>query len=127
MRLLLTGLLLLICGAGYNYSPSGSLSQDSQSKCPKIWIEAPIYVDQRVLPFKVHLSGGDCTLPTPTYKWAVHGGEIKEGQATTSITVINFDVCKKTVTALIDVGGLPEGCSSTASASISVRCIPGRQ
>jgi len=120
--------LLLIWSVDYNDSRTGFLLQEPQSRCPKIQVDAPpaIDADKGTLAFTVKLLGGDGTIPALTFKWTVHNGEISEGQGTATVTVINFDLCKKTLVALIEVGGLPEGCATTASSSMSVRCLPER-
>ena len=120
MRVQLLGLVILICCVGQGNLAPPSLSRSSQSACPTVAIECPADIDKSVLLFKVKISGENVTNRALTYKWHVYGGEIKEGQGTSAVSIINFDLRRKTLTVVVDVCGLPEGCAGNASCSISV-------
>jgi hypothetical protein len=120
MRSHFLGLVLLTCFVGHGDLASAFLSRASQSACPTVSVECPADIDKSELVFRVKLSGGNVTEGL-TFKWTVHGGEIKEGQGTSCVSITNFNLPQKTLTVAVEVGGLPEGCASTASCSISVR------
>jgi hypothetical protein len=52
------------------------------------------------------------------YNWTIHGGEIVEGQGTTSVSVLR-NVQGQSLMVTVNVSGLPDGCSNTASESAS--------
>ena len=112
--------LVLVSSAWLNVHPVFAVySSESQSVCPTIQVECTDDIDKKVLVFKAKLSGGDVS-PSVTYKWSVHGGEIKDGQGTPTVTISNFTLRQKSLTVVVEVGGLPETCSSKASCTISV-------
>jgi hypothetical protein len=109
---------LSLCNCAY-LLPAVAL-HSSQSDCPRITVEAPKDIEGRELIFKVKVSGRKLTDSTLTYKWSVYGGEMKEGQGTSSVTIVNFDLRGKSVTVVVEVGGLPAKCkSNSASCTIS--------
>ncbi len=58
-----------------------------------------------------------------SFNWTVSTGEILEGQGTSSIKVSKKDYNENT-TATVEIEGLPEGCSNTASETGAVcRCM----
>jgi hypothetical protein len=86
-------------------TPSG---EDSVSPGTRTW-------------FSVDLNGGDANA-VPTYKWYVSAGKISKGQGTPSIVVDTTGLkAGETVTATIDVGGLPRGCSYSQAYSTSIK------
>jgi hypothetical protein len=69
----------------------------------------------------VNVSGGDPNLNLK-YKWQVSAGKITSGQGTPQITV---DIqTGETVTATVEVEGLPPECDRTESCSLSIVCDP---
>ena len=111
-------LVLSLC----NYAPRlPAVALHTLQDCPTITVEAPKDIDGRELIFKVKVSGPKLTGSTLTYKWSVYGGEMKEGQGTSSVTIVNFDLRRKSVTVVVEVGGLPANCKgNSASCTISV-------
>ncbi len=91
----------------------------SQSDCPTIMVEAPKDIDGSELVFRVKMAGGNVT-ESLTYKWTVYGGKMKEGQDTSSVTITNFDLRRESVTVVVEVGGLPSKCATSASCTTSV-------
>lgn len=120
MRAQLLGLVILLCWLGQGDPTAASLSRNSQTACPTVAVECPSDIDTSVLRFKVTISGEKVTNQALTYKWSVHGGEIKEGQGTSVVSITNFDLRKNTLTVVVDVCGLPDGCGGNASCSVSV-------
>lgn len=120
MRARLLGLVILLCCLGQGNPTAASFSRCSQTGCPTVSVECPADIDKSVLRFKVKISGEKVMNQALTYKWSVHGGEIKEGQGTSVVSITNFDLRKETLTVVVDVCGLPEGCGGNASCSVSV-------
>jgi hypothetical protein len=116
----LLGLVILTWCLGQGNPTPASLARSSQSACPTVAVECPSDIDKSVLVFKVKIAGEKLANSAMTYKWSVHGGEIREGQGTSAVSITNFDLRKKTLTVVVDVCGLPEGCAGNASCSISV-------
>ncbi len=116
----LFAILLLVFMLWNSAIPSlGNRWPTEQSDCSTISVEAPENIDSRELIFKVKIAGGK--KETLTYKWSAYGGEIKTGQGTTSVTIVNFDLRRKSVTVVVELGGQPAKCESkTASCTISV-------
>ncbi len=89
-----------------------------QETCPVISIDCPdgkSLGDQQIV-FKATVP--DMVREKITYRWKVSRGEIKEGQGTTSITV-EAEKGLGSLTATLEVGGLPEDCHDTASCTMS--------
>ena len=88
--------------------------------CPTISISCP--TDQVVAgtpaTVSVNLTGGGNF--NATYTWTVSAGTITSGQGTPSITVDTTNAAGQTITATVDIGGLPPECDHTRSCSFSV-------
>jgi hypothetical protein len=91
--------------------------------CPFISISCPTDLLMCGAPatVSVNVSGGDPNLNLK-YKWRVSAGKIVAGQGTPQITV---DIqTGETVTATVEVEGLPPECDRTESCSLSIVCDP---
>jgi hypothetical protein len=93
--------------------------------CPEISISCP--TDQ-VAPgtpatVSVNLTGGDPNASV-TYNWSVSAGTITSGQGTPTITIDTTGLAGQTVTATVELGGLPPACDRTRSCSFSVVAPP---
>jgi hypothetical protein len=55
-----------------------------------------------------------------TFNWTVSAGKITNGQGTTLITVDITGAGGQSITATVEVGGIPDGCGNKASCSIIV-------
>ena len=108
---LLLLLFVLSVGAPRAYSQS----------CPQFSVACPDSIDTSPVTFAVRT--GDDLSNKRTFKWTVWGGEITGGQGTSSITVDVTGFGGKSITATVEVGGLPDGCGNTASCSLIV-CTP---
>lgn len=88
--------------------------------CPEISISCPTGDVQPGSPatVSVNVSGGGN--PSVTYNWSVSAGTISSGQGTPSITVDTTGLDGQTVTATVEVGGLPPECDRTRSCSFTV-------
>ncbi|HKO96602.1 MAG TPA: hypothetical protein VJU86_06410 [Pyrinomonadaceae bacterium] len=117
----LFGLLILICCFGHGDLAPASIARSSQSACPKLAIEYPHDLDTSEFRFKVKVEGEKVANQALTYEWTADGGEIKEGQGTSLVRIVNFDLAKKSLTVIVNVRGLPQGCSGYASCTISIR------
>lgn len=89
--------------------------------CPTISISCPtdIPIPGTPVTFSVNISGGDPNF-NPKYKWQVSAGEIIGGQGTPIISVDITGTQGQTVTATVDVEGLPPECDRTESCSFSL-------
>lgn len=119
MKTLFAVLLLVFMPWNSVSSSPGNQWSTDQSDCSDISVEAPENVDGRELTFKVKIVGGK--KETLTYKWSAYGGEIKSGQGTRAVTIVNFDLRRQSVTVVVEIGGQPAKCElRTASCTISV-------
>lgn len=85
--------------------------------CPQIRVVGPSGITPlgESMTFTTNVSGG--TTSTYTYNWTVSAGTIEAGQGNPVISVrTNADLEGQTITASIEVGGLPQNCPTTASA-----------
>ena len=92
----------------------------TRSRCPKVIVECPEDFSKDHLIFKAKLLDSSVPEQSLTYKWTVHGGEIKDGQGTASVTVINYDLIKMSLHATVEVGGLPKSCVNQNTCTTSV-------
>jgi hypothetical protein len=89
--------------------------------CPEISISCPtgeVTVGSPAT-VSVNVSGGAPGL-SPTYNWSVSAGTISSGQGTPSITIDTAALGGQTVTATVEIGGLPPECDRTRSCSFTV-------
>jgi hypothetical protein len=94
------------------------------SPCPTLSISCPTELLMCGAPATVALnvSGGDPNLNLK-YKWQVSAGKITSGQGTPQITV-DMGETGETITATVEVEGLPPECDRIESCSFSVSCDP---
>lgn len=92
--------------------------------CPEISISCPTGDVQPGSPatVSVNVTGGGN--PSVTYNWSVSSGSISGGQGTPSITVDTASLAGQTVTATVEIGGLPPECDRTRSCSFTVVAPP---
>jgi hypothetical protein len=95
-----------------------------QPPCPTIEISCPTGDVEPGSPatVSVNVSGGGN--PSVTYNWSVSAGTISSGQGTPSITVDTTGLGGQTVTATVEIGGLPPECDRTRSCSFTVTTPP---
>lgn len=87
--------------------------------CPEISISCPGEVPVgSPATVSVNVTGGGN--PSVTYNWSVSTGQISSGQGTPSITVDTASLGGQTVTATVEIGGLPPECDRTKSCSFTV-------
>jgi hypothetical protein len=94
----------------------------ASAQCPKISTnsESFEYKDgQQVL-----ITATADTKADISYNWSVSAGTITSGQGTSVITVDSKGLAGQTVTATVDIGGLPRECSTTSSVSVSITEAP---
>ncbi|MBD0325220.1 MAG: hypothetical protein ICV68_02245, partial [Pyrinomonadaceae bacterium] len=88
--------------------------------CPEISISCPtseVLVGSPAT-VSVNVTGGGN--PSVTYNWSVSAGTISGGQGTPSITIDTAGLGGQTVTATVEIGGLPPECDRTRSCSFTV-------
>jgi hypothetical protein len=97
-----------------------ALSQEPRiADCPALVVACP----DRIAPgvkFVANLSGA--ALEKVNWKWSVVGGSIYTGQGTPSILVTPTSI--SSLTASVEVGGLPLPCVNKASCTIFVEPVP---
>ena len=86
--------------------------------CPTISVSCPDSDNESALTFSVNVAGPRDKL---NFKWSISNGKLVSGQGTSSITVDASDFLGQTVTATIEVGGLPDKlCPNIASCSVGI-------
>ncbi|HKR02950.1 MAG TPA: hypothetical protein VJT09_19890 [Pyrinomonadaceae bacterium] len=110
------------CGCMAYSSTTVTVSEcsDCIPPCPEISVSCPSDVQAGTpATVSVNLSGGDPNASV-TYNWSVSAGTISSGQGTPSITIDTTGLGNQTVTATVEIGGLPPECDRTRSCSFSV-------
>jgi hypothetical protein len=94
------------------------------NECPIITVECPDYVGETQSPaiFSAAISDNG-SKAVYTYRWTISAGTIIEGQDTPKITVNGSGLGGQSITATIEVSGLPEGCPSRASCTMAVAFV----
>jgi hypothetical protein len=90
-------------------------------ECPIVSVTCPDSSDGDSITFHAMVTGNPDKV---NFKWTVSAGTITAGQATSSITVIGPGLDGQTLTATVEVEGIPKECASTASCSVRVCGIP---
>ncbi len=93
--------------------------------CYPVRVEADLYALRRDMPLKFSavFRLGNSDEPV-TFQWAVSSGKIISGQGTNSITVDVNDVNIRSVTATVEVKGLPAECNEKGSDTTVVGVVP---
>ena len=115
-------LLLSILVASSVYSVA---QNDSQLSCPTIDVTGPIGIVQPGEKF-VFTGVVEGNLPkNSSFHWEISGGKIADGQGTLGITADADWLKAGTITATLNVAGLPAECAATVSASTLIGgCMP---
>ncbi len=93
----------------------------AQSPCPTISITAPTSLIKigDSMTFTAKVDG--INAENLKYKWIVSNGEISSGQGTLAINVATMqDMAGQTITATLEVSGLPQNCSKSFSNSAEI-------
>ena len=100
-----------------------SFAQTVNAQCPVIDLPWPEDVTAgQPITFRVSITGVD---PDGyTYDWSISAGALTGGQGTTEVTMDSEGLGGESVTATVEIGGLPPECNRTASASLSVKKLP---
>jgi len=106
-------LLLFILTAGAERAYSQRLPDPM---CPTISVECSDSDDSST--FRFTAKAGSAPSDKLSFKWTVSAGTITAGQSTASIVVEKAGFGGRTFTAIVEVGGLPEGCENKASCSM---------
>ncbi|HEY2866941.1 MAG TPA: hypothetical protein VGJ02_07610 [Pyrinomonadaceae bacterium] len=87
------------------------------ANCPTLEVTGPSGITPAggIMPFVVLIS--DPKLRKLTFEWRVNAGNIVEGQGS-RVVKVRAPAGRSTITANVRVGGLPQGCHDTASASV---------
>ena len=92
---------------------------DETASCPSIQIIAPDAVSAGT---RARVTANIVDGPSSTtYRWSVSAGKLATGQGTSSVFVDTSGLAGASVTATIELGGLPKKCATTtASASFLI-------
>jgi hypothetical protein len=112
-------LLILVILVGARWIDVRSQEVFISPHCPAIYVSCPDTSPDSPLTFNAQVSGVDPSAKL-TFKWTVLAGVIVSGQGTASITVDTTEASGQTVKASVEVWGLPNQCSKTASCSTDV-------
>lgn len=112
-----TPLLLLL------FLVSAGAEQAYSQSCPQFSVACPDSITPDPVNFVVRVTGDDPSNKL-TFKWTVSAGKIISGQGTSSISVEPTGFEGKTITATVEVGGIPEGCGNLASCATPTVCPP---
>lgn len=63
--------------------------------------------------------------PKVSYRWSVDRGTIVKGQGTSEIAITTLGFAGEAITAMVEVGGLPQNCSRSASETAGIDSLPG--
>lgn len=102
-----------------------SAEAPKQPGCPTISVLGPsgVTAPDDMAWFEVSITPD--ASPNLTYFWKLDRGQVNEGQATKRIAVrYTRELRGTTVTATVEVNGLPSGCSNTASESAPLTYCP---
>lgn len=102
-----------------------SIVQLHSQNCPtSIRVNAPTMDIEAGKPFEfIAVINGLPKDLSVTYNWTVSAGTITSGQGTSVITV-EVESNDENCTATVEIGGLPRECSSTGSATVSIKKAP---
>ena len=97
---------------------------NNNAPCPTISLTGPagISAPNETLTFTASV-GVEAKDYKIEYNWTIHGGEIVEGQGTTSLKVLR-NVLGQNLTVTVKVSGFPDGCDNTASETASGYELP---
>ncbi len=88
-------------------------------RCPVVTVSCPDAADASPLTFSARVSDVDPSIEL-TFKWTASAGVIISGQGTSSVIVDASEAGGQSITATVEVGGLPAVCVNKASCSTSV-------
>ncbi|MEO5859861.1 MAG: hypothetical protein ABIR33_13035 [Pyrinomonadaceae bacterium] len=91
----------------------------SYAQCPTIKVRGPAGItnsgDEMTFEAELNVIG-----PKLSYSWSVDKGTIIEGQGTREISIATDGIAGETITATVEVEGLPNDCKSSASETAGV-------
>jgi PKD-like domain len=89
-------------------------------ECPKLAVICPDELPEsgKTYIVKLRVEGADPTKKL-SYNWSVSSGEIVDGQGTPTLKV-RFSESEKSLTATVEVDGLPSNCGNSASCTFVV-------
>lgn len=120
MARLILFLSILVASSVYSIAQN-----DVRPNCPTIDVTGPIGIVQQGEKF-VFTGVVEGNLPKNlSFQWEVSGGKIADGQGTLGITADADWLKAGTITATLNVAGLPQGCPSSVSTSTLIGgCLP---
>ncbi len=115
MRYTFLLLVLFVLAAGAQRAHSQA---QGETLCPTFSVTCPDIDAGSTLRFVAKMDAASSA--KVTFKWTVSAGRIISGQGTSSITVDATGFEGKTITATVEVGGIPDGCGNKASCSTPI-------
>jgi hypothetical protein len=95
---------------------------NDNSPCPNIQVTGPPVIAQPNEPIVFTVSMDEKAKNYDIkYKWAISSGKIVDGQETQTLTVM-YENLGETITATVEISGLPGGCENTAS-EVYMYCV----
>lgn len=117
-KILLLTILLLIF--------SFQLFSQENTACPTVKIISPTNITSVGESMTFSVSSTESNTKNLEYKWTVSAGTVIHGQGTADIVIAtNFDLQGQTITATVEIKGLPEGCENkfTEFGEVGVKSI----
>ncbi len=117
MRYVLRSIFFCLCSTAL-------FTTGAAAQCPALSISAPSdeVIAGESVTFNANIVSGDSkSAMTLSFNWSISAGTISSGQGSSVITVDTADLAGKSVTATLEIGGLPAACARTASATASVK------
>jgi hypothetical protein len=96
-----------------------------EENCPTIHVSGPAGIPKpgELIPYIVQLTGN---VPENVgFRWSVSSGKVIEGQGTDKVKIDADWMSGVSVTATVEVLGLPAGCPNTSSETMAVAIDPG--
>ena len=100
-------------------SDSHTTTVSASTACFPINLSCPDSVKEGV-PLKFSYAGPSLRVFKPTFNWTISAGIIKKGQGKRSITVDTKGLGGQTVTATLEIGGIPPQCARTGSCTTAI-------
>ena len=94
-------------------------AQSQAPSCPSLHISCPSVDLDQPLSISLNVSGGG-PQTNLKYKWQLSAGEIVSGQGTPEIKADTTGLEGKTITATVEVDGMPAECPKTISCSFTI-------
>src|ERR1700730_7959655 len=117
-----TVFLLVLIAASIGAQRAYSQIPGIDDRCPTVVVTCPDSDIGPTLTFNANL-GGVAPSAKLAFNWTVSKGKIASGQGTSSISVDISGVEGQSLTATVEVGGIPDACGNKASCATNVCAV----